>query len=141
MEVSSCGVPVLDDQPDFKRDSGGRSGSADVIDLREYKSAKDPLPITFHRRELDMILWIYGRMVGEGEWRDYALDHTRDVAIFSVFKRSGEMPLFQIIKNPKLAQKQGAFSVVNTAGKVLKRGHDLKQVLKVFDKTLKLVDT
>lgn len=141
MEVSSCGVPVLDDQPDFQRDSGGRSGSADVIDLREYKSAKDPLPITFHRRELDMILWIYGRMVGEGEWRDYALDHTRDVAIFSVFKRSGEMPLFQIIKNPKLAQKQGAFSVVNTAGKVLKRGHDLKQVLKVFDKTLKLVDT
>lgn len=141
MEVSSCGVPVLDDQPDFQRDSGGRSGSADVIDLREYKSAKDPLPITFHRRELDMILWIYGRMVGEGEWRDYALDHTRDVAIFSVFKRSGEMPLFQIIKNPKLAQKQGAFSVVNAAGKVLKRGHDLKQVLKVFDKTLKLVDT
>lgn len=88
-----------------------------------------------------MILWIYGRMVGEGEWKDYALDHMRDVAVFSVFKRSGEMPLFQIIKNPKLSSKQGAFSVVNTAGKVLKRGHDLKQVLKVFDKALKLVET
>jgi hypothetical protein len=132
---------ILDDQPDLQRGSSGRNGSAEVIDLGEYKSAKDPLPVTFHRRELDMILWIYGRMVGEGEWKDYALDHLRDVAVFSVFKRSGEMPLFQIIKNPKLSQKQGAYSVVNTAGKVLKRGHDLKQVLKVFDKTLKLVDT
>lgn len=130
----------MDEQPDFQR-TDGRANSADVIDLREYKSAKDPLPVTFHRRELDAILWIYGRMVGEGEWRDYAIDHAKDVAVFSVFKRSGEMPLFQIIKNPKLAQKQGAFSVVNTAGKVLKRGHDLRQVLKVFDKTLKLVET
>jgi hypothetical protein len=131
----------LTDQPDLRRDSNRRTDSADVIDLREYKSAKDPLPVTFHRRELDMILWIYGRMVGEGEWRDYAIDHLRDVAVFSVFKRSGELPLYQIIKNPKLAAKQGAFSVVNTSGKVLKRGHDLKQVLKVFDKTLRLIDT
>jgi hypothetical protein len=132
---------TLDDQPDLQREPARSTNSADVIDLRDYRHAKDPLPVTFHRRELDMILWIYGRMVGEGEWRDYALDHMRDVAVFSVFKRAGEMPLYQIIKNPKLANKQGAFSVVNTAGKVLKRGQDLKQVLKVFDKTLKLVET
>lgn len=132
---------LVSDQPDLQRDGNSRQGAADVIDLREYKSARDPLPVTFHRRELDMILWIYGRMVGEGEWKDYALDHMRDVAVFSVFKRAGEMPLFQIIKDPRLANKQGAFSVVNTAGKVLKRGQDLKQVLKVFDKTLKLVET
>ncbi|MCD2174513.1 DUF2794 domain-containing protein [Rhizobium sp. C4] len=131
----------MDDQPDLQRESARSTNSADVIDLREYRHAKDPLPVTFHRRELDMILWIYGRMVGEGEWKDYALDHMRDVAIFSVFKRSGEMPLYQIVKDPRLANKQGAYSVVNTAGKVLKRGHDLKQVLKVFDKVLKLVET
>ena len=130
------------DQPDLQRDNNGRVSSvADVIDIKDYKSAKDPLPVTFHRRELDMILWIYGRMVGEGEWKDYAIDHLKDVAVFSVFKRSGEMPLYQIIKNPKLAAKQGAFSVVNTSGKVLKRGQDLKQVLKVFDKTLRLIET
>jgi hypothetical protein len=62
------------------------------------------------------ILWIYGRMVGEGEWRDYAIDHLKDRAVFSVFKRSGEMPLFRIEKNPKLAAKQGAYSVINTHG-------------------------
>ncbi|MDO1583978.1 DUF2794 domain-containing protein [Rhizobium oryzicola] len=129
----------MTDQPDFQ----GRQASQDadvVVDLSQYRQNKDPLPVTFHRRELDQILWIYGRMVGEGEWKDYAIDHLKDKAVFSVFKRSGEMPLYRIEKNPKLASKQGAYSVVNTHGMVLKRGHELKQVLKVFDKVLKLVE-
>lgn len=111
-----------------------------VINLGEFRQSRDPAPITFHRRELDAILRIYGRMVGEGEWRDYAIDHLKDRAVFSVFKRSGEMPLYRIEKNPKLAAKQGAYSVLNTHGMILKRGHELPQVLKVFDKVLKLVD-
>jgi hypothetical protein len=132
----------MTDQPDLRH---GESRSVDnnssvVVDLKEYKQSKDPLPVTFHRRELDQILWIYGRMVGDGEWRDYAIDHLKDKAVFSVFKRSGEMPLFRIEKNPKLAAKQGAYAVINTNGTILKRGHELGQVLKVFDKALKLVD-
>ena len=132
----------MTDTPDLRH---GESRSVDnssstVVDLKEYRQNKDPMPVTFHRRELDQILWIYGRMVGEGEWKDYAIDHTRDKAVFSVFKRSGEMPLFRIEKNPKLAAKQGAYSVINTNGTILKRGHELNQVLKVFDKALKLVD-
>ena len=126
-------------------DHGEHTGSAErrgriVIDLKEYRDARDPMPVTFHRLELNQILRIYGRMVGEGEWRDYAIDHLKEKAVFSVFKRSGELPLFRIEKNPKLAAKQGAFSVVNTSGMILKRGHDLSQVLKVFDKQLKLVE-
>lgn len=132
----------MTDQPDLRH---GESRSVDnsssvVVDFREYKQSKDPLPVTFHRRELDAILWIYGRMVGDGEWRDYAIDHLKDKAVFSVFKRSGEMPLFRIEKNPKLAAKQAAYSVINVHGTILKRGHELNQVLKVFDKALKLVD-
>lgn len=111
-----------------------------VVDLREYRNGKDDLPVTFHRRELDAILRIYGRMVGDGEWRDYAIDHLRDKAVFSVFKRSGEVPLYRIEKNPKLAARQGAYSVTNSHGMILKRGHDLAQVLKVFDKALRLID-
>ena len=126
----------MNDQPDVSH------RNADVVvDLREYRQSRDPAPVTFHRRELDAILRIYGRMVGEGEWRDYAIDFLKDKAQFSIFKRSGEMPLFRIEKNPKLANKQGAFSVVNVNGMVLKRGHELPQVLKVFDKVLKLIDT
>lgn len=116
------------------------SHPAAIVDLGEYRQNRDPAPVTFHRRELDAILRIYGRMVGEGEWRDYAIDHTREKAIFSIFKRSGEVPLFRIEKNPKLAARQGAYSVVNAHGRILKRGQDLAQVLRVFEKALKLVD-
>ena len=132
----------MTDQPDLRHGDhrSADSSSSVVVDLKEYKQNKDPLPVTFHRRELDAILWIYGRMVGEGEWKDYAIDHMKDKAVLSVFKRSGEMPLFTIEKDPKLANKQGAYSVVNTNGMILKRGHELQQVLKVFDKVLKLVD-
>lgn len=130
----------MTDQPDVQQVQTASRDNSTVIDLREYKKNKDPLPVTFHRRELDAILRIYGRMVGEGEWRDYAIDHLKEKAVFSVFKRSGEMPLFRIEKNPKLAAKQGAYCVMNTDGRILKRGHELPQVLKVFDKVLKLIE-
>ena len=132
----------MSDQSDTRPEgvSAQELAPASVIDLHEYRQARDPLPVTFHRRELDAILWIYGRMVGEGLWRDYAIDHLKDKAVFSVFKRSGEFPLYRIEKNPKLAAKQGAFSVIGADGRVLKRGHELKQVLKVFDKSLRLVE-
>ena len=129
----------MTDQPDLSPGESGAQGSNVVVDLREYRNGKDPIPVTFHRRELDAILRIYGRMVGEGEWRDYAIDHTLEKAVFSIFKRSGEMPLYRVEKNPKLAAKQGAYSVLNAHGMILKRGHDLAQVLKVFDKALKLI--
>ncbi len=130
----------MTDQPDVQQAQTASRDSSTVIDLREYKKNKNPLPVTFHRRELDAILRIYGRMVGEGEWRDYAIDHLKEKAVFSVFKRSGEMPLYRIEKNPSLAAKQGAYSVVNVDGRILKRGHELPQVLKVFDKVLKLIE-
>jgi hypothetical protein len=101
-------------------------------------SASQPAQITFHRRELDMILNVYGRMVADGEWRDYAIDHLKDRAIFSVFRRAAEVPLYTIEKDPKMARKQGAYRVVSASGQVLKRGQDLSQVLKVFDKKPKL---
>jgi hypothetical protein len=98
--------------------------------------------VAFDRRELDQILRIYGRMVADGEWRDYAIDLMKDRAVFSVFRRSSEMPLYRIEKDPKLARRQGAYSVVATGGMVLKRGHELASVLKVFEKKrhLRLVD-
>lgn len=134
----------MTDQPDLPRGEArhqSQTTSDVVVDLHEYKKAKNPPPVTFHRRELDQILKVYGRMVGEGEWRDYAIGHMKDRAVFAVFKRAGEVPLYRIEKNPKLAAKQGAYSVVNAHGTILKRGHELAQVLKVFDKVLKLVET
>ncbi len=93
----------------------------------------------FTRPELNEILRLYGFFVAANEWRDYAIDHLNDRAVFSVFRRSSEMPLYRIEKNPSLAKKQGAFAVVSMGGQVLKRGSELRSVLRIFDrKKLKL---
>ena len=95
--------------------------------------------VTFDRRELSELLNLYGRMVADGEWRDYAIDFLKDKAQFSVFRRSSEMPLYRIVKDPALARRQGAYSVVAATGLILKRGSELSRVLKVLDKTLSVV--
>ncbi|HKB96385.1 MAG TPA: DUF2794 domain-containing protein [Rhizomicrobium sp.] len=92
--------------------------------------------VTFDRSELNRILMVYGRMVAAGEWRDYALDFLDEMAVFSVFRRACEMPLFRIEKRPRLRAKQGQYSVIAAGGVILKRGHELAQVLKIFDKKL-----
>jgi hypothetical protein len=89
--------------------------------------------VMFDRKELSTILTVYGRKVAEGEWRDYAIGAGRDSAIFSVFRRTAEMPLYRIEKRPKLRHRQGLYSVVAATGHILKRGHDLAQVLRVLE--------
>lgn len=96
-------------------------------------------PICFSRRELSEILSVYGRKVAEGEWRDYAIDQDRNRAVFSIFRRSSEVPLYRIVKNPELARRQGAYAVLAAGGMILKRGHDLRQVLFALDRGLRLV--
>jgi hypothetical protein len=92
--------------------------------------------VRFDRAELDRILTLYGRMVALGEWRDYAIDFLGDMAAFSIFRRASEVALFTIEKRPKLRNRQGQYAVLAASGHVLKRGHDLAQVLRVFDKKL-----
>jgi hypothetical protein len=103
-----------------------------------------PVPaseVTFSRRELDRILSLYGRMVAAGEWRDYAIDFLKDRAVFSVFRRTSEMPLYRIEKNPRLGKRQGAYSVVSATGHILRRGHELERVLRVLDRSIRVVVT
>ncbi len=107
---------------------------------QDSSSGSEPVrQIAFNRHELAAILTVYGRKVASGEWRDYAIDLNRDKAIFSVFRRTSEFPLYRIEKDPRLARKQGAYSVVAAGGLIVKRGHDLARVLAVFDKRLEIV--
>jgi hypothetical protein len=99
----------------------------------------DPPSVSFDRHELRQILNLYGRMVAVGEWRDYAIDFMRDKAVFSIFRRASEMPLYRIVKNPALARRQGAYSIVTPTGMILKRGHELPRVLQAIDKPLLVV--
>lgn len=92
--------------------------------------------VAFDRRELSAILRLYGQMVAAGEWRDYGISHGREAAVFAVFRRTAEHPLYRIEKRPKLRAKQGMYAVVGEGGQILRRGHDLVAVLKVLEKKL-----
>ena len=97
--------------------------------------------VSFQKPELAVILSLYGRMVAAGEWRDYGISSLKEVAIFSVFKRTAENPIYKIEKSPKLRNRQGEYAVVGIDGQILKRGHDLKSVLGILErKLIKLVD-
>src|ERR1700732_3085753 len=106
-----------------------------------HKTAAGPFPsrVTFNRFELNRILNLYGRMVADGEWRDYAIDFLRDRAVFSVFRRASEVPIYRIEKDPRLARKQGMYSVISASGLILRRGHELERVLLVIDRKLAVV--
>lgn len=103
-----------------------------VISSGAQKTTAKP-NIFFNRKELWQIMSIYGDMVQKGEWRDYAIDDNKEACVFSIYRNSSEMPIFRVEKRPKLAARQGAFSVISASGQILKRGHDLKNTLKVFD--------
>jgi hypothetical protein len=100
-------------------------------------STASPIPnqVTFNRRELNRIFDLYGRKVAAGEWRDYAIDFLKDRAVFSVFRRASEVPLYRIEKDPKLARKQGVYSVISATGLIVRRGHELDRVLRSIDKS------
>ena len=94
------------------------------------------MQVAFHRTELGPIMSLYGQMVAAGEWRDYGISCLKDLAVFSVFKRTAENPLYRIEKRPKLRNKQGQYSVVGIDGQILKRGNDLRTVLRVLERKL-----
>jgi hypothetical protein len=114
-------------------------GWANLIALAARPKAQPSGPVGFDRQELNQILDVYGRKVADGEWRDYAIDIGKDQAVFSIFRRSAEVPLYRIIKQPRLARRQGIWSLVTATGLILRRGHDLAGVLRVIDRRLRIV--
>jgi hypothetical protein len=106
----------------------------------QLQSSRGVQPIVaFDRRELMLILSVYGRHVVRGEWRDYAMDFLKDRAVFSIYARMSERPLYVVEKNPRLRNRQGQYLVSNQHGTILRRGHDLAQVLRVLDPHLAVV--
>ena len=107
-----------------------------VVTPSSFQQRNEPDNVHFQRPELAVILTLYGRMVAAGEWRDYGISSLRDVAVFSVFRRTAETPIYRIEKRPKLRNKQGEYAVVGMDGQILKRGQELKTVLRVLEKKL-----
>jgi len=101
-----------------------------------FQASTGNTQVAFGRAELSVILSLYGRMVAAGEWRDYGISHLRDVAVFSVFRRTAETPLYRIEKRPRLRARQGQYAVIAMDGRVLRRGHDLRTVIRVLERKL-----
>ena len=121
-------------------DTGDTDPSQPLGGASPARRAAAPAPhVTFSRRELNRILDLYGRKVAAGEWRDYAIDFLRDRAVFSVFRRASEVPIYRIEKSPKLARRQGTYSVISATGLIVRRGHELDRVLRAIDVSLSLV--
>ncbi|MFT3732623.1 MAG: DUF2794 domain-containing protein [Hyphomicrobium sp.] len=110
----------------FRPRTAGTLGASDLGSEPRHQT-------TFDRHELTAILNLYGRKVATGAWRDYAIDLLRDKAVFSVYRKASEYPLYRIEKDLRLARKQGAYSVIAAGGLIMKRGHDLKRVLSVLE--------
>lgn len=100
------------------------------------RAANADLIVSFHRTELNLITSLYGKMVALGEWRDYGISMLKDVAVFSIFRRAAEHPLYKIEKRPKMSGRQGQYQIVAMDGRILKRGDDLKSVLRVLERKL-----
>lgn len=136
MPQSGRGIASADrcrlDLPRFWR----KSGHMTIQPPNPFPHAPAPVQVAFDRRELSVILSVYGRMVAAGEWRDYGISCLREMAVFSVFRRTAENPLYRIEKRPKLRNRQGMYSVVGIDGQILKRGADLKTVLRVLERKL-----
>jgi len=110
-----------------------------IVSISPQKHQKPAERVSFNRRDIDTLMQFYSARVGTGEWRDYAIDMLKDRAVFSVFRRASEVPIYTVEKTPKLARRQGEWALVNANGLILKRGHELRQVLKVLDKKPKLI--
>src|SRR4051794_2533349 len=121
------------------REAGATPGPSPFSSYTSQPSSPPAPQVAFDRRELRELFELYGRKVAAGEWRDYALDFLRDRAVFSVFRRTAEFPLYRIEKTPRLARRQGAYSVIAPNGLILKRGPDLGRVLCVLEKPVRLV--
>ena len=123
---------------DLESSVDSRARETEEATVLRFPAAPQPKPVAFDRHELTQILDLYGRHVADGEWRDYAMEFGREAASFAIFRRASEQPLYRIVKNPALARKQGMYAVIAQGGLILKRGHELAQVLSVLVKKPRL---
>lgn len=121
------------------QDAAHQAGSDQTGVVVPFVAGRMPETVRFDRHELSIILRVYGRYVAAGEWRDYAIDFGRERAVFVILRRTGEAPLYRIVKDPKRTEKQGAYAVIAQDGRILKRGHDLDRVVRVLEKPAKVV--
>jgi len=80
-----------------------------VFSLNEHR--RRTKRIFFTRPELNQLLSLYSRQVMRGEWRDYAIDQQDGMALFSMFRRTQELPLYTVVKMAPGTSRQGDYAL------------------------------
>ena len=93
--------------------------------------------VSFDRRELSRLLSLYSVRVASGEWRDYAIDFRPGMAVFSIFRHTAEQPLFAIAKVVGGSARVSPWTVY-AGPRRLAQGDDLAEVLRIFDRRLRV---
>lgn len=107
-----------------------------VVRLADYRLRY--AHVTFSRSELSRLLSLYSRHVSRGEWRDYAIDHGAGAAVFTVFRRSEDLPAFTITKWAPDGRGRKRYRVSGRFRR-LEEGNSLDEVLSIFERRLRLV--
>ena len=94
-----------------------------------YNLAPDSQITTFNKNELNLILSIYGRNVAQGIWKDYAIDHAKDFAIFSIYRNTFEKVFLSIKKNSSKFKKQRKFALYDANQKKIKDSDILTDII------------
>ncbi|GAB2179430.1 DUF2794 domain-containing protein [Dongia sp. agr-C8] len=110
---------------------------AQLLLLSEYR--RDGRRVFFDREDLNHLLGVYSRQVARGVWRDYAIDHRSNMAIFSVFKRSQEQAIFTVTKVLLRGDKEPNY-VLLSRNRQIKSSRDLKQICDVLQRQLTVVE-
>lgn len=105
-----------------------------IVRLADHRHRKGR--VFFNRSELSQLLSLYSTRVARGEWRDYAIDHSAGVAIFSIFRHANERPIYAIAKSWSGGETD--YSVFDQHRRV-ERSRSLNAVLETFDRKLRLV--
>ena len=97
--------------------------------------------IFFNKNELQLILNLYGKMVSNGEWKDYGLSISKKEVSFNVYQRTSESPVYKISKNLKPKNIYEKYEIKNSQNKVISNSDDLQNLIKkIVWKKFKLVN-
>ncbi len=110
---------------------------AQLLLLSEYR--REGRRVFFDREDLNRLLGVYSRQVARGVWRDYAIDHRSNMAIFSIFKRSQEQAIFTVTKVLLRGDKEPNF-VLLSRNRQIKSSRDLRQIIDVLQRQLTVVE-
>ena len=109
---------------------------AQLVLLADYQ--RQGRRVFFNRDELNLLLGVYSRKVAVGAWRDYAIDHRSHMAVFSIYRRSQERPVFAVTKVMLRGEKAASY-VLQADSRQIRSTRSLMDIVRLLERRPALV--